>query len=333
MRSLSDTLPRSRGATCAQRMVFMTFSDLKSRRGALLGASLAALIAVGSPLAAQTPSPPAAPEAPAPKLEPSTVLAKVEGDEITAGDVELAIEDLEQSMSSMTESQRRDYALNYLIDIKLAAKEAEKQKLDQGADFQKRLAYLKERALFEELLQRESKAAVTEERLRKLYDETAKNLKPEEEARARHILVKTEEEAKKVKERLEKGEDFAKVANEVSIDPGSGKQGGDLGFFGRGQMVPAFEEAAFKLEPGKVSEPVKTQFGYHVIKLEEKRTRPVPPFDQVRPQIENYVVRTAQQDFVLKLRNDSKVERTEAGQPSKPPADATPPAEPAEKPK
>ncbi|MFL1874980.1 peptidylprolyl isomerase [Hansschlegelia beijingensis] len=294
----------------------MTFSALRTRRAQALGAALALTLAAATPALCQTP--PAADAKEAPKQDPSTVLAKVDGVEITAGDVAVASEDLEQSMSSMTEPQRRDYALNYLIDLKLAARAAEKEKLGDTDEFKKRLAYLKDRALMEELLQREAKAAVTDERLHKLYDETAKNLKPEEEVHARHILVKTEDEAKKVEERLSKGEDFAKIANEVSIDPGSAKQGGDLGFFARGQMVPAFEEAAFKLEPGKVSAPVKTQFGYHVIKVDEKRTRPIPAFEQVRPQIENYVVRTAQQDLVLKLRNDANVERTDAGKPLAP---------------
>ena len=300
----------------------MAFFDLKSSRALASGALIAAGLGLSAPAFAQTPpaEAPAAKAAPEPaKLDPKTVLAKIDGEEITAGDVEVASEDFEQSMSSMSPDQRRDYALNYLIDLKLAAKQAAKDKLGDSETFKKRVAYLQERALMEELLQKEAKSAVTEDRLRKLYEDTAKNLKPEEEVRARHILVKTEDEAKKVEERLAKGEDFAKIANEVSQDPGSGKQGGDLGFFGRGQMVPAFEEAAFKLEPGKVSAPVKTQFGFHVIKLEEKRTRPVPPFEQVRPQIENYVVRTAQQDLVLKLRQETKVERTEAGKPSAPP--------------
>ncbi|MFC7052141.1 peptidylprolyl isomerase [Hansschlegelia quercus] len=300
----------------------MTFSRLASRQRAALGATLALLLAAGAPAMAQTPPPADTPAAAAPKaapLDPSTVLATIDGQPVTAGDVAVATEDLEQSMASMTEDQRKDYALNYLIDLKLAARSAEKAKLGDSDEFRKRLDYLKDRALMEELLQKEAKAAVTDERMRKLYEDTAKNMKPEEEVHARHILVKTEDEAKKVEERLAKGEDFAKVANDVSIDPGSAKRGGDLGFFGRGQMVPAFEEVAFKLEPNKVSDPVKTQFGYHVIKIDEKRTRPVPPFEQVRPQIENYVVRTAQQDLVLKLRNDAKIERTDAGKPSAPP--------------
>ncbi|MET0314980.1 MAG: peptidylprolyl isomerase [Hansschlegelia sp.] len=299
----------------------MTFFAMASRQRAALGATLALMLAASAPVMAQTPPPPADASAAAPKapLDPSTVLATIDGQPVTAGDVAVATEDLEQSMASMTEDQRRDYALNYLIDLKLAARSAEKANLGDSDEFKKRLDYLKDRALMEELLQKEAKSAVTDERMRKLYEDTAKNMKPEEEVHARHILVKTEDEAKKVEERLAKGEDFAKVANEVSIDPGSAKRGGDLGFFGHGQMVPAFEEVAFKLEPNKVSEPVKTQFGFHVIKVDEKRTRPVPPFEQVRPQIENYVVRTAQQDLVLKLRNDAKIERTEAGKPSAPP--------------
>ncbi len=296
----------------------MRFSALKSRRTAGLGAALALVLAAATAAHCQTPPPPADAKE-EPKQDPSTVLAKIDGEPITAGEVDVASEDLEQSMASMTPQQRRDYALNYLIDLKLAARAAEKQNIGDSDEFKKRLAYLKDRALMEELLQKEAKAALTDERLHKLYDDTAKNLKPEEEVHARHILVKTEDEAKKVEDRLAKGEDFAKVASEVSIDAGSAKQGGDLGFFGHGQMVPEFEDAAFKLEPGKVSDPVKTQFGYHVIKVEEKRTRPIPPFDQVRPQIENYVVRTAQQDLVLKLRNEAKVERTDAGKPLAPP--------------
>ncbi|MFD1332333.1 peptidylprolyl isomerase, partial [Methylopila musalis] len=293
----------------------MAFCISSGRRTAALGASLALVLAATAALA-QTPPAPAAAQA----VDPKTVLATVDGEEVTAGEVEIAQEDLQQSTASMTDAQRRDYALNYLIDLKIAANAAEKEKVGDSDDFKRRMTYLHDRALMEELLQRTAKAAVTDEALRKLYDDTVKNLKPEAEVRASHILVKTEDEAKKVKERLAKGEDFAKIANEVSTDPGSAKQGGDLGFFGKGQMVPAFDEAAFKAEPNVVSEPVKTQFGYHVIKVTEKRERPVPTFEQVKPQIEQYVVRTAQQDLVLKLRGQSKVERTEAGKPAEAPA-------------
>ncbi|GLK79482.1 peptidylprolyl isomerase [Methylopila turkensis] len=311
----------------------MTFSLSPSRRSAALGASFALILAAVAPAAAQTPPAPAATAAEAPTPDPKTVLATVDGAEITAGEVELAKEDLQQSLASMTEPQRRDYALNYLIDLKIAARAAEKDKLGDTSEFKQRIAYLHDRALMEELLQKTSKAAVTDEAMRKLYDETAKNLKPEQEVRASHILVKTEDEAKKVEERLAKGEDFAKIATEVSTDPGSAKQGGDLGFFAKGQMVPAFDEAVFKLEPNKVSDPVKTQFGFHVIKVTEKRERPIPPFEQVKPQIEQYVVRTAQQDLILKLRGEAKVERTKAGEPQGQPAIPGADAPPADAPK
>lgn len=303
----------------------MTFSLSPGRASVALGVAFAAALGLSATVCAQAPDAPAAAaaaEAPAP--DPKTVLATVDGAQITAGEVEFAKEDLQQTLASMTEPQQRDYALNYLIDLKIAARAAEKDKLGDTEAFKQRMAYLNDRALMEELLQKTSKAAVTDEAMRKLYDDTAKNLKPEQEVRASHILVKTEDEAKKVEERLAKGEDFAAVAKDVSIDPGSGKQGGDLGFFGKGQMVPAFDEAAFKLEPNKVSQPIKTQFGYHVIKVAEKRERPIPPFDQVKPQIEQYVVRTAQQDLILKLRGEAKVERTEAGKPATPPAAPAP---------
>jgi peptidyl-prolyl cis-trans isomerase C len=125
---------------------------------------------------------------------------------------------------------------------------------------------------------------------------------------ARHILVPTEEEAKKIEDQLKKGADFAELAKKESKDPGA-SDGGDLGFFTKEQMVPEFSKVAFELEPGKISDPVKTQFGWHIIKVEEKRARKAPDFDQVKPQIEQYVTRKAQAEYVAKLRETAKVER------------------------
>ena len=132
-----------------------------------------------------------------------------------------------------------------------------------------------------------------------------------------------------VEERLKKGEDFAKVATDVSKDPGSGKEGGDLGWFTKDRMVPEFAEAAFKLKKGEVSAPVKSQFGWHVIKLEDKRTKPLPDYAAVKPQIEQYLERKAQQDAVLALREKAKVERLDKpAAPATPAPDAAKPAEP-----
>jgi peptidyl-prolyl cis-trans isomerase C len=153
-----------------------------------------------------------------------------------------------------------------------------------------------------------------------------------EEARRRardDHLVEDEAQAKAAVERLKKGEDFAKVAAELSKDPGSGKEGGDLGWFTKDRMVPEFAEAAFKLKKGEISEPVKSQFGWHVIKLEDKRSKPLPDFAAVKPQIDQYLERKAQQDLVLAMREKAKVERLDKpAAPATPAPDAAKPAEP-----
>ena len=145
---------------------------------------------------------------------------------------------------------------------------------------------------------------------------------------ARHILLPTEEEAKKAYARVKAGKDFAKVATELSKDPAG--DGGDLGWFTKDRMVPEFAEAAFKLEPGQISEPVKSQFGWHVIKVEEKRNRKPPEFAQVKTQIETFVTRKAQADYVAKLRDGAKVERFDlaAAKPDAAAPDAKPEAKP-----
>src|ERR1700754_4272778 len=158
------------------------------------------------------------------------------------------------------------------------------------------------------LLAVEGKAATTDENMKKVYEEAAKQITGEQEVHARHILVETEDQAKKIEADLKKGADFAELAKKKSKDPGAA-DGGDLGFFTKDQMVPEFSAAAFALEPRKISDPVKSQFGWRVIKVEEKRDRKPPPFDQVKPQIETFVVRKAQSDYVTKLREAAKVER------------------------
>ncbi|MGL5362235.1 MAG: peptidylprolyl isomerase [Bosea sp. (in: a-proteobacteria)] len=236
-------------------------------------------------------------------------VATVNGMPITEQELALAAEDLTERLGQMTEDQKRDQLISYMADLKTGAKAAEDAKLAESPEFKRRLAYYRDKVLLDEYLAREAKKAVTPEAAKKLYDETTKALKPEEEVRARHILVEEEAQAKDALARVRKGEDFAKVAIELSKDPGSGKEGGDLGFFAKDRMVAPFAEAAFGLKVGDVSEPVKTQFGWHVIKVEEKRTKPLPKFDDVKDEIETYLVRKAQQDVILALRDKAKVER------------------------
>lgn len=240
------------------------------------------------------------------------VVARVDGVAITEADVAVALEELAAGLQQADPSQRRTYAINYLVDLKLVAAAAAKEKLGEGKDFQRRIDQARERILMEKMFGREGEKASTPEALKAFYDETVKTLKPEQEVRARHILVEKEEEAKAALDRLKKGEDFAKLAAELSKDPGSGKDGGDLGYFSKDRMVPEFAEAAFKLDKGQLSDVVKSQFGFHIIKLEDKRERPLPPFEQVKGELERYMVQKAQQDLVLKLRAAAKIERMDA---------------------
>ena len=242
------------------------------------------------------------------RAEDNPVLAKVNGAEIHQSDVTLAEEELGPSLAQMDPATKKENVLAFLIDMKIVAKAAEDKKVEDRPDFKARLAFTRNRLLMDSLLATEGKAATTDEAMKKVYDEAAKQISGEQEVHARHILVETEDEAKAVKAELDKGADFAELAKKKSKDPGAA-DGGDLGFFTKDQMVPEFSTVAFALEPGKISDPVKSQFGWHIIKVEEKRNRKAPDFDQVKAQIETYVTRKAQAEYVAKLREGAKVER------------------------
>lgn len=247
------------------------------------------------------------------------VLARVNGAEITDEDVKIAMEDIGSSLPQQIEGPARQaYILDYLIDAKLVAQKAEADKMGEGPEFAKKVAYYRDKVLMEDLLGKVAKDAATDTAIQKTYDDVAKQQKPEEEVRARHILVELEPDAQAALKRVTGGEDFAKVANEMSKDPGS--KGGELGWFTKERMVPEFAEAAFKMQPGQISDPVKSQFGWHIIQLEERRQKQFPSLDQVRDQVTRYVVQKSQSELILKLREEAKVDRTE---PEKP-ADAAP---------
>jgi peptidyl-prolyl cis-trans isomerase C len=282
-----------------------SFPDSKFGLRCGLAAALAVALLAGSPARAD-----------------DKVLAKVNGVEIKESDVALAEEELAPSLQQMDPAARKDNVLSFLIDLQIVAKAAEDKKIENTDDFKKRAAFTRKRLMMDALLASEGKAATTDEAMKKVYEEASKQITGEVEVRARHILVETEDEAKAVAEELKKGADFAELAKKKSKDPGA-SDGGDLGFFTKDQMVPEFSAVAFGLEPGKISDPVKSQFGWHVIKVEEKRNRQAPPFEQVKGQIETYVTRKAQADYVGKLREAAKVERTaDAG--AKPDAAAKP---------
>jgi peptidyl-prolyl cis-trans isomerase C len=255
------------------------------------------------------------------------VVARVNGVDIRQSDLTFAEEEIGGNMPTIPPEQKRDYLVNYLVDVIVLSQAAEKQKLGDRPDVKRRLAFDHNRLLMESLLQDSGKSALSDEAERKVYDEAVKQVKNEEEVHARHILVPTEDEAKAILAQLKGGADFAALAKEKSKDPGAA-EGGDLGYFTKEQMVPEFAEVAFKLGKGQLSDPVKTQFGWHIIKVEDKRTRPTPTFEQVKPQIENYVAHRAQAEMVENLRKSATVERLDK------PAAADPslnPAAPAKK--
>src|SRR4051794_32106364 len=254
---------------------------------------LAAILLAGLPATAQDANP---------------VLAKVNGSEIRQSDLALAEEELGPSLAQMDPATKKDNVLSFLIDMKIVSKAAEDKKIENNEDFKKRLAFTRSRLLMDSLLSSEGKAATTDDAMKKVYEEASKQITGEQEVHARHILVETEAEAKAIRAELDKGGDFAELAKKKSKDPGA-SDGGDLGFFTKEQMVPEFSTVAFALEPGKISDPVKSQFGWHIIKVEEKRNRQAPAFDQVKGQIETYVTRKAQAEYVAKLREAAKVER------------------------
>lgn len=296
--------------------------DLSRRARLLTRTSVMVLTLAGTALAAR-----------AEQAAPDAVVATVNGSKITQGDLAIAADDPALSLPGVDEAGKKNLLVDYMVDLRIGAQAAEAAKIGETAEFKRKIAYFRDKLLLDDYLDREAKKAATPEAAKALYDQTAKAMKPEEEVRARHVLVESEDEAKKIAQRIKGGEDFAKVAAEVSKDPGSKTEGGELGWFTKERMVAPFAEAAFKLSVGQVSDPVKTQFGWHVIKLEEKRTKPVPTFDEMKEQIDQYLVRKAQQDIILKLREGAKIERTASD--AKPgeakPADAKPAdAKPAE---
>jgi peptidyl-prolyl cis-trans isomerase C len=253
-------------------------------------------------------------------------LAAVDGQAITDQDVDSALADIGQGLpESLDAAGRRKYALDYLIDLKLVARKAFADKADADPEFQRKLAYYKDKLAMESVLGKVAKDADSPAAEHAAYDAAAKAQPPEDEVHARHILLPDEATAKAALARVKAGQDFAKVADELSKDPGS--KGGDLGWFTKDRMVPEFANEAFRLQPGQVSDPIKTQFGWHIIKVEGKRTKTFPPFDQVKDQAAHYVEQKAQSDLITSLRKDAKIERFDEV-PVKPAAAATPAATP-----
>jgi peptidyl-prolyl cis-trans isomerase C len=292
--------------------------SIKHPRAALAGIGMAvglSVLATMSAGAQETAPAPATPEATAPAAapDPATVVATVNGQQITEADLMLAEADLDQQFSRLPPEQRRAAALSAIIEIRLLASEAEAKGLDKDPEFARRMAFLQQRALHSAVVDQEVSAKITDEEIRKRYDTEMSNTPPVNEVKARHILVKTKEEADAIIKQLDAGGDFEKLANENTTDPSGKATGGDLGYFGPGQMVPEFEKAAFALDVGAYSkQPVQSQFGFHVIKVEDKRAQQPPAFDQVKDQIRSLLLRENYFALVKSLRGAAKVDIADA---------------------
>jgi peptidyl-prolyl cis-trans isomerase C len=236
------------------------------------------------------------------------VMATVGGSPITEAEVKLAETELDPQFAKLPPEKRRIAALAALIDIRALATKAKAEKLDQTPEFKQRMAFLRDRALHNAYFKEKVADTITDADIRARYDKEIAATPPVNEVHALHILVKTKAEAEAIIKKLDAGASFKELAKKESTD-GSAAQGGDLGYFGPGQMVPAFEKAAFALNVGSYTEkPVQTQFGWHVIKVVDKRQKQPPAFDQVKGQVRSVLMRERYIALVQSAQKDLKVD-------------------------
>jgi peptidyl-prolyl cis-trans isomerase C len=257
----------------------------------------------------QPPAPPAtSAPAPSPLPPPNTVVARVDGTELHLSDVEAAQQSLPPQAQKMPLEQIYPMLLDRLVDGMLITEAGRKEHLEQDPELQVRLKRYEDRLIQEAYLNRAIKAAETEDQLKARYETFAKDKAGREEVHAQHILVKTEDEAKSVIAELDKGADFGELAKKYSTDP-SASSGGDLGYFGHDDMVKPFTDAAFALPKGQYTKtPVKTEFGWHVIKVEDRRESKPPSFEAAREQLSRDVAHEIIDAKLQNLRGAAKIE-------------------------
>lgn len=236
------------------------------------------------------------------------VVAKVGKLEITQSELDLAIANLDPQLAQLPDEQKKIAALSGAIDVKLLAGNADGEGLKDDAEFKKRMQFIADRELHNIYFKKHVVDAVTEDEVKARYEKEIAALPKQVEVSARHILVKTEEEAKAIIADLDAGKDFIELAKAKSTDPNK-SEGGDLGYFTKGRMVPEFEEVAFAMEKGTYSKtPVKTQFGFHVIKVEDKRDAAPPAYETVAQQVRQLVMRDKYLAIIEKAKAEQKVE-------------------------
>ena len=236
------------------------------------------------------------------------VLAEVNGGKITTGDFSRELKNLPDYLKAMADTpQGRKEMLDTMVIRELILQQASKDGVDKGPEIEEKLRDLKKRLIVEAFLKKkvEAESQVSDADLQKFYEQNKDKFKSGAQMKASHILVKTEKEAKDILARIKAGGNFEELAKKSSVDSSAAK-GGDLGWFGQGTMVPAFEKAAMGLKEGQVSDVVKSDFGFHIIKLTGKRPAGVRPFEEVKEQIKGAILPSKQQEIFQKIKEDLK---------------------------
>lgn len=271
--------------------------------------ALGALI-LASSVYAQQPTPPAEPSAPPAQsvLKPETVVAKVNGAPITGQQVIDSVTTLPPQLQQQA-GNLYPQLVQRLVSLKLISDKARAEKVTNDPEFKTLMAKYEEDALREIFLRHYVASVVTDEMIKARYDENLAKNPPQPEMRASHILVDTEKEAKDLIAQIKKGADFAKLAQDKSKDKATAVRGGDLGYFTATGVVKEFSDAAFALKPGQVTDkPVKSQFGWHIIKVVDVRTQTPPSFDQQKDQIRGALAEEQVQKLVADLKKSAQIE-------------------------
>jgi peptidyl-prolyl cis-trans isomerase C len=290
---------RCRGSPMASRFLLVAMLTL---------ASAVALSAPPVRAAEPAASTSAAAARPAALPPGNPVVARVNGVELHLADVEAAQQSLPPQGQKLPLAQIYPMLINRMIDGMLVTQAGRSEHLDQSPEVQRRLKMFEDRLVQQAYVEQLLKGAETEDKLKAGYQQYLKQNPPRDEVHARHILVKTEAEAVSIIDQLNKGADFAALAKKYSTDPGAAS-GGDLGYFTRDDMVPSFATAAFALQPGQYTKtPVKTEFGWHVILVVDRRQKPPPSFEEAREQVSRMLARELVEAKVKQLRNEAKIE-------------------------
>lgn len=247
----------------------------------------------------------------APAFADDYVIMKVNGKDVTQSEMETMWEGLfpagQAPALESVKPEMRDKVLRGVMTEKLLLGEAEKSGLDESPEVQQQLETIKEKLVVKTFLDRKTADMITEKDLKREYDALVASLRNTQEARARHILVASEKEAKDLQAQLKDGKSFEELARDYSKDPGSARQGGDLGYFTKDRMVKEFADAAFKLKKGEVSGPVKSQFGWHIIKLEDLRKVTPPTYNEAKESLRARLQDKKLADYVKSLVKNADV--------------------------